>query len=80
VHTTPSAATSGRTIGSDVKTLSLSVENRGVWRSTGEELPALRGCQDIDLALAATIDQSTVIGEGHALRRGERSLIAACAA
>jgi len=40
-----------RTIGSDVKTLSLSVESRGVWRSGGQELPALRGCLDIDLAL-----------------------------
>jgi uncharacterized protein len=40
-----------RTIGSDVKTLSLSVENRAVWRSSGQELPVLRGCLDIDLAL-----------------------------
>jgi hypothetical protein len=30
-----------RTIGNDVKTLSLSVENRGMWRSSGQELPAL---------------------------------------
>jgi len=40
-----------RTIGSDVKTLSLTVESRGVWRSSGQELPALRGCLDVDLAL-----------------------------
>jgi uncharacterized protein len=40
-----------RTIGSDVRTISLSVENRGVWRSMGEALPVLRGCQDVDLAL-----------------------------
>jgi hypothetical protein len=40
-----------RTIGSDVKTLSLSVESRGVWRSSGQELPALRGCDDVDLAV-----------------------------
>jgi len=39
-----------RTIGNDVKSLSLSVEKRGVWRSSGQELPALAGCDDIDLA------------------------------
>jgi len=38
-----------RTIGSDVTTLSLNVESRGVWRSSGQELPALRGCDDVDL-------------------------------
>ena len=27
-----------RTLGNDVKTLSLSVEKRGVWRSSGQEL------------------------------------------
>jgi hypothetical protein len=37
-----------RTIGSDMKTLSLSVENRGVWRSSGQELPGVRGCDDVD--------------------------------
>ena len=40
-----------RTIGSDVKTLSLSVENRGVWRSAGQESPALADCSDVDLAV-----------------------------
>jgi uncharacterized protein len=40
-----------RTIGSDAKTLSLSVESRGVWRSTGQELREIRGCDDVDLAL-----------------------------
>lgn len=40
-----------RTIGSDVKTLSLSVESRGVWRSAGQELPGLSGCDEVDLAL-----------------------------
>lgn len=40
-----------RTIGSDVKTLSLSVESRGIWRSAGQELPALSGCDQVDLAL-----------------------------
>jgi uncharacterized protein len=40
-----------RTIGSDAKTLSLSVESRGVWRSSGQELPGVRGCDDVDLAL-----------------------------
>jgi hypothetical protein len=40
-----------RTIGADVKTLDLNVESRGVWRSAGQELPALSGCDDVDLAL-----------------------------
>jgi hypothetical protein len=40
-----------RTIGSDVKTLSLTVESRGMWRSSGQELPGVRGCDDVDLAL-----------------------------
>jgi uncharacterized protein len=40
-----------RTIGSDVKALSLSVESRGVWRSSGRELHGLHGCEDVDLAL-----------------------------
>ena len=40
-----------RTLGNDVKTLSLSVEKRGVWRSTGEELREIQGCDDVDLAV-----------------------------
>lgn len=40
-----------RTVGSDVKSLTLSVESRGVWRSSGQELPGVRGCDDVDLAL-----------------------------
>jgi uncharacterized protein len=40
-----------RTLGNDVKTLSLSVESRSVWRSSGQELPGVRGCDDVDLAL-----------------------------
>jgi uncharacterized protein len=40
-----------RTIGSDVKTLSLNVESRAVWRSSGQELPGVHGCDDVDLAL-----------------------------
>ena len=40
-----------RTIGKDVKTLSLIVESRGVWRSSGSELRELHGCEDVDLAL-----------------------------
>jgi uncharacterized protein len=38
-------------IGSDVKYLSLSVENRGVWRSSGRHLRDIHGCDDVDLAL-----------------------------
>lgn len=40
-----------RTIGNDVKTLTLSVESRGVWRSSGQELRDIRGCDDVDLAV-----------------------------
>ena len=40
-----------RTLGNDVKTVSLSVEKRGVWRSTGQELREIQGCDDFDLAV-----------------------------
>ncbi len=40
-----------RTVGSDVKTLGLNVESRGVWRSLAQELRGIHGCDDIDLAL-----------------------------
>jgi len=40
-----------RTIGSDAKSLVLSVESRGVWHSSGQELGEVRGCDDVDLAL-----------------------------
>ncbi len=40
-----------RTIGSDTKMLDLSVESRGVWRSSGQALPTVAGCDDVDLAL-----------------------------
>jgi hypothetical protein len=40
-----------RTIGSDVKALSLSVESRGMWRTSGRELHELNRCEDVDLAL-----------------------------
>jgi hypothetical protein len=40
-----------RTLGNDVKTLSLSVEKRGVWRNTGQELREIQGCDDVDLAV-----------------------------
>jgi uncharacterized protein len=40
-----------RTIGNDVKNLNLTVESRGVWRSSGQELREIQGCDDIDLAV-----------------------------
>ena len=40
-----------RVIGGDVKSLSLNVESRGVWRSSGQELGDINGCQDVDLAV-----------------------------
>jgi len=40
-----------RTIGNDVKSLSLTVERRGVWRNSGQELREVQGCDDVDLAV-----------------------------
>jgi uncharacterized protein len=40
-----------RSIGSDTKSLSLSVESRGVWRSSNKELPAVQDCADVDLSI-----------------------------
>jgi uncharacterized protein len=40
-----------QTIGNDVKSLSLSVEKRGVWRSSRQELRDIQGCDDVDLAV-----------------------------
>ena len=40
-----------RTSGSDVKTVSLIVESRGVWLSLDREVREAEGCVDVDLAL-----------------------------
>jgi len=40
-----------RTIGKSTKTLTLNVKGRGLWRSSGHELPEVRGCLDVDLAV-----------------------------
>jgi len=40
-----------RSIGADTKTLSLTVESRGVWRSSGHEVTEVRGCDDVDLSV-----------------------------
>lgn len=40
-----------RTIGSDVKSLSLNVESRGVWRIAGQQLRDIQGCDDVDLSV-----------------------------
>jgi len=40
-----------RTIGTDVKSLSLIVGSRGLWRRSGQELREIQGCEDIDLAV-----------------------------
>lgn len=40
-----------RAIGSDVNTLSLSVESRGVWRTSDQELRGVHGCNDVDLSV-----------------------------
>jgi uncharacterized protein len=39
------------TIGTDMKTLSLSADGAGVWHSLGQDLPEVGGCLDIDLAV-----------------------------
>jgi hypothetical protein len=39
------------TVASDIKTLTLTVERRGGWRCSGQELHDLRGCDDVDLAV-----------------------------
>ncbi|MGA7291475.1 MAG: putative glycolipid-binding domain-containing protein [Terriglobales bacterium] len=51
-----------RTIGNDTKNLSVSVESRGRWTSLGRELPALRGCDDVDLGVTPATNT-------HAIRR-----------
>jgi len=40
-----------RVMGSERNSVDLAVENSGVWYSSGEELPALHECVDIDLAV-----------------------------
>jgi uncharacterized protein len=40
-----------RSIGSGIRNLSLSIESHGGWRSSDKELPALRGCDDVDLSV-----------------------------
>jgi uncharacterized protein len=40
-----------RTIGKDKKALSVNVEKDGVWRSSGQDLPEVRGCLDVDLGV-----------------------------
>jgi hypothetical protein len=40
-----------RTIGKDTKTHSLSVENSGLWCSSGREVAEVRGCLDVDLSV-----------------------------
>jgi uncharacterized protein len=40
-----------RTIDNDTKRLSLNVESGGLWRSSGQEVPEVRGLLDVDLAV-----------------------------
>ena len=65
-----------RTIGNDAKTLSLSVESRGLWRSAGQELPALRGCLDVDLAVTPATNTLAIRRLGLGIGKSE-SVIAA---
>jgi len=65
-----------RTLGNDVKTLSLSVEKRGVWRSTGQELREIQGCDDVDLAVTPATN-TLAIRRLSLQVRGSESVIAA---
>jgi hypothetical protein len=40
-----------RTIGKDTKTLSLTVENSGLWCCSGQDVAEVRGCLDVDLSV-----------------------------
>jgi hypothetical protein len=77
----------GRTIGSNTKTLALNVESRGVWRGSVQELPDLRDCRDVDLAVTPATPKiwsaSAAIARIIAARkrvRGERTSSSVCAA
>ena len=62
-----------RTIGKDKKTLSLAVESRGMWRSSGQELSALHGSLDVDLALTPATNTLPIrrlnmqVGQSHSV-------------
>jgi len=64
-----------RIIGNDTEALSLSVESRGLWRSSGKELPELEGCNDVDLAV--TPATNTLPVRRLALRIGKSESIVA---
>ena len=40
-----------RAVGTDVKSLSLTVESRGLWRCSDHELHEIQGCEDIDFSI-----------------------------
>jgi hypothetical protein len=40
-----------RTMGKDTKTLSLTVENSGLWCCSGQDVAEVRGCLDVDLSV-----------------------------
>ena len=65
------------TIGKDTKTLTLTVESRGGWRCSGEELSDLRGCDHVDLAVTPATNTLPIrrldLQIGHS-----KSVVAAC--
>jgi hypothetical protein len=65
-----------RTIGGDAKTLSLTVESRGSWRSSGRELRELDDCEDVDLAL--TPATNTLPIKRLSLQIGGSASVVAC--
>jgi Putative glycolipid-binding len=48
-----------RTIGRDVKTLSLTVENNGAWACSGRELDNLKSCEDVDLENEKRLEEAS---------------------
>jgi len=65
-----------RTIGSEVKNLDLTVESRGVWRSSGRELREIQGCDDVDLALTPATNTLAVRCPNLHVGRSESIIVA----
>ena len=65
-----------RTLGNDTKSLTLNVQSHGRWRSSGQELPELRGCPDVDLAVTPATNTLPIRRLGLGIGRSE-SVIAA---
>jgi uncharacterized protein len=65
-----------RTIGNDTKTLTLNVESGRLWHSSGRELPEVRGCLDVDLAVTPATNTLPIRRLDLGIGKGE-SVVAA---